>query len=178
MLRLTKLSNKFRRRTLRAQYAHTQGYPYAAILDSSFDRAAGQLLTVADSKCAIMPGSVAIKMGGESVTLSGLRGANDRAFGLFGNFVGGELDELGDNSEVSVWKGPGSVWQILKPAFDPTNVLTDAAAETGATGTEVYMDSAADGRLASAGTGYGDRNETARLLAAPSENTIIIELLV
>jgi len=181
MQRLTKLSNKFRRRTLRAQYAHTQGYPYAAQLDPAFDRTLGQLAgaeAVTDSKCAILPGSVMVKSVGEMVTLSGTRGTDQRAFGLAGNFVGGELDELGDSSEISVWKGAGSVWQILKPAFDPTNVLTEAGAEAGTVATEVYMNSGSDGRLAVDAAGAMTISDTVRLLAAPSANTVIVELLV
>jgi hypothetical protein len=181
MLRLTKLSNKFRRRTLRAMYAHTQAYPYAATLDPAFDRTQGQLAganAVTDSKCAIQPGSVLVKEKGEMVTLSGAAGASQRAFGLAGNFVGGELDELGDNAEISVWKGVGSVWQILKPAFDPTNVLTEADAEVGTVGTEVYMNSNTKGQLAADAAGVMTLNDTARLLSAPSVNTIIVELLV
>lgn len=182
MLRLTKLSNKFRRRTLRPFYAHTQAYPYAAQLDPAFDRNLGQLAganAVAGSKAAILPGSVMTKLAGEVVTLSGATDT-ERAFGLAANFVGGELDELGDNTEVGVWRGVGSVWQILAPAFDATGISAAAAAEDGTDEKEVYLRSGADGRLklvtpGNPGQAFGN---TARLIQSLSANTIVVELLV
>lgn len=181
MLRLTKLSNKYKRRTLRALYAHTQAYPYAATLDSAFDRTAGQLSgagAITGSESAIMPGSVLVKKVGEAVTLSGAAGANQRAFGLSANYVGGSMDELGDAAEIGVWRGAGSVFQILAPAFDDTGASAAAAAEAGTVATEVYMNSSSKGVLVADAAGAKGVSDAARLLSRPSANTIIVELLV
>ena len=177
MLRLQNLSNKYRKRTLRAVYTHTQGTPYSAVLDSGFNRTQGQLAgagAITDSKAAIMPGSVMVKTAGETVTLSAAE-AGHRPMGLSANFVGGELDELGTRSEIGVWRGTGSVYQILAPAFDDTDLAAAAGAEDGAVANEVYMESTAKGVLsddADAGT------KTARLVRRLSANAIIVELLV
>lgn len=179
MLRLTKLSNKNRRRTLRALYAQTQATPYAATLDSAFDRTAGQLSgagAITGSKAAINPGSVMVKGVGETVTLSGATD-NERAWGLCANFVGGDLDELGDESAVGVWRGAGSVFEILAPVFDDTGLAALAAAEDGDEANEVYMTSNAKGQLVGA-AGAQALGNTARLVSRLSANAIIVELLV
>lgn len=189
-IRLTELSNVYKRRTLKVQYGNTQAYPFAATLSANFDRTAGSQLGVTGSKAAINPGSVAIKLVGEIVTLSGSAegaatntvAAATRGFGLFGNFVGGQLDELGSRSEVSVWRGPGSVYEVLAPAFDDTGLAADAAAEDGTAGTETYMTAASDGRLVfdnSALTPFtASHMSVVRLLNRLSANAIIVECLV
>lgn len=182
MLRLTTLRNKFRRRTLRPLYAQTQGYPYAAKLASTFDRTAGQLSgagAVTGSEAAILPGSVMKKLVGEEVTLSGATDT-ERAFGLSANFVGGTLDELGDAAEIGVWRGVGSTWEILAPAFDSTGLSAAAAAEDGTDEKEVYMTSNAKGQLvvvAPGNPGYA-LGYTARLISSLSAKAIQVELLV
>ena len=106
-------------------------------------------------------------------------------------YVGGELNEIApDRSEIGVWRGVGSVFQILSPAFVDTGLAAAAAAETGADALEVYMGADATGRLSlitpGAATASGEAtaasaatlNRTARLVKRPSANTIIVELLV
>lgn len=188
-IRLTELSNVYKRRTLKVQYGNTQAYPFAATLSANFDRTAGQI-NVTGSKAAINPGSVAIKLVGEIVTLSGSTegsatntvAAATRGFGLFGNFVGGQLDELGSRSEVSVWRGAGSVYEVLAPAFDDTGLSADAAAEDGTAGTETYLTAASDGRLVFdnlAVTPFtASHMSVARLINRLSANAIIVECLV
>ncbi len=181
MLRLTKLSNKYLRRTLRALYAQTQAYPYDATLDSGFDRTAGALsgaAAITGAKAAIYPGLVATKKVGEIVTVSAAAGTNQRAFGLFANFVGGDLDEIGDGDKVGVWRGAGSVFEILAPAFDDTSLATPAAAEDGLVATEIYMNSSAKGQLVADAAGAKGISDTARHVSRLSANAIIVELLV
>jgi len=184
MLRLTKLSNKHRRRTLRALYAQTQAYPYDATLDAAFDRTAGALSgagAISGAKSAILPGLVAVKKSGEEVTLpSAAAGANQRAFGLFANFVGGEMDELGDSDDVGIWRGAGGVFEILAPAFSDANSLSTAAsAEAGTVATEVYLNHNAKGQLEYDGSaGAKGVSDAARLVKRLSANAIIVELLV
>ena len=192
MLRLTKLSNQYKKRTLRVLYGQTQAYPYAATLDSGFDRTTGQLSganAITGVKAAINPGSVAIKKAGETVTLAG--GGTPNAFGFFANFVGGEMDELGDRSEVGVWRGVGSVYEILAPLFDDTNISGRATAEDGVLANEVYLYSTAKGHLQSAANnnavssprGLGttpatDARPAARLVQRLSSTAIVVESLV
>jgi len=180
MLRLQKLANVNKRRTLRALYAQTQAYPYAATLDASVDRTSTNPFSIEAQagKAAIWPGMVAAKGVGESVLVATSNDA--RAFGLFGNFVGGELDELGDRREVGVWRGVGSVFEVLAPVFVDTGIASAAAAEDG-DGTETYLSASADGRLeldASADPYTSGDRAVARLVDALSSNAVIVELLV
>lgn len=181
MLRLQKLANVNRRRTLRALYAQTQAFPYAAKLDASVDRTETDPFTLAAhaGKAAIWPGMVAVKTGGETAGIA--TDNTPRAFGLFANFVGGELDELGDRTEVGIWRGPGSVFEILAPVFDDTGLGAAAGAEDGAAANEVYLAAGSDGRLVadSDATPYEDSDRAvARLVERLSNNAIIVEILV
>lgn len=180
MLRLQTLANKNLKRTLRAIYAQTQGTPYAATLDPAFDRTQGMLSganAVTGATSAIMPGAVMVKTVGENVTLAGVD-ATARSFGLAANFVGGTTDEIGTNNSIGVWRGPGSVYEVLAPVFDDTNLSTDAAAETGAHATEVYLQPNAKGQLAAVSPAAYAIGDTARLMNHLSSNAIIVELLV
>lgn len=191
MLRLQKLANVNKRRTLRAMYAQTQAYPYAATLDSTVDRTSTNPFSISAEagKAAIWPGQVAAKMVGENVKVAAADEV--RAFGLFANFVGGELDELGDRAEVGIWRGAGSVFEILAPVFNDTNLSTAAAAEDGAHANEVYLGADSTGRLAAltlsdvvpphgdnVTTISGDPRATARLIKRVGDGAIIVELLV
>jgi hypothetical protein len=67
------------------------------------------------------------KSAGESFVVH--NGANTiKTFGLLGNFVGGTLDDLKDSNEIGVWYGPGSVYELLYPAFDDTGLAAAYAA--------------------------------------------------
>jgi hypothetical protein len=191
MLRLQKLANVNKRRTLRAMYAQTQAYPYAATLDSSVDRTSTNpfSITAEAGKAAIWPGQVAAKMVGENVKVADADEV--RAFGLIANFVGGEMDELGDRSEVGVWRGAGSVFEILAPVFVDTGLSAAAAAEDGSHAQEVYLAPDSTGRLALEAIGdvvaphgdnvttiSGDPRAAARLVKRLSANAVVIELLV
>ncbi len=194
MIRPTKLSNINRRRTLRVLYGPTQAYPYAATLSSNFDRSGG-VLALANhvGKAAIFPGMVAVRLVGEVVTLAGSTEGSAtnlvttpslHPFGLFANHVGGELSDIDTNqSEVGVWRGKGSVYQVLAPAFDDTGLAAAAAAEDGAAlANEVNMVPGTDGRLVfdNAAVNYetADHVPAARLISRLSDKAIIIEALV
>lgn len=191
MLRLQNLANVNRRRTLRALYAQTQGYPYAVALDASVDRTDTDPFNDPDhaGKAAIWPGMVALKTEGETVrpqfddSDSGPR----RPFGLFANFVGGELNEIGTDgtrpggTEVGVWRGVGSVYEVLAPVFNDTDLASEAAAEDGTASNEIYMCADDTSRLFwdnSARPGMDWHQATARLVKRLSDKAIIIELLV
>jgi len=196
MLQLGTLANKYKKRTLRPRYTHTQATPYAATLYSSFDRTAGQLSgggAITSSQAAIMAGSVLVKRVGEVVTLAGTTDL-ERAFGLSANNVGGNLDELGTRSEIGVWRGVGSIFDVLAPAFDTTSLTTHAGNEAGTDATEVYMKSSSKGVLkcespgdATGGAdaagdiatlGAAALGRTARLIKSLSSTVIRVELLV
>jgi len=191
MLRLQKLANVNKRRTLRAIYAQTQAYPYAAKLDVTVNRTSTNPFTITAQagKAAIWPGMVAKKMVGENVGVA--VAGNARAFGLFANFIGGEMDEIGDRAEVGVWRGVGSVFEVLAPVFNDTGLSAAAAAEDGDHADEVYLGADATGRLEALAIGdvvpphgdnvttvAGDPRATARLVSHLSSSAIIVELLV
>ena len=187
MLRLTTLANVYQRRTLRVLYGNTQAYPYDAQLDPAFNR--NVMFTPAGGsaqQAAIIPGLAAVKEAGEMVTLATTAWASGtaqyRPFGLFANYVGGNLSDIpSDFDRVGVWRGVNAVFELLAPAWDDTGLATAAGAETGAASTEVYLaPTDTTGQLkALAGADPGDIvNTTARLMTRLSANAIVIELLV
>lgn len=182
MLRLTNLANKYQRRTLRALYGQTQAYPYDTTLDSSFSRTAGALsggTAITGAKAAILPGLVASKKTAETVTVAGAWASSRRDFGLFAQFVGGELSDIpSDFDKVGVWRGQGGVFEILAPAYDDTGLATPAGAEAGTAATEVYLNASAKGQLVTGGAGANVVNNTARLMTRLSSNAVVVELLV
>lgn len=193
MLRINDLSLQYRRRTLRPFYAHTQATSYNGVLSANFDRTVGQL-GVTGSQSAINAGSVAVHLVGDVFTLYGSNegtgadtatDASARAWGLFAQHVGGNIDDLRGRSEIAIWRGIGSVWEVLAPAFNDTGLASPAAAEVGTGATEVYLNSGTDGRLVkstganSTLTFIGGANQpVARLIQRLSANAIKIELLV
>jgi hypothetical protein len=187
MLRINNgLSNVHKRRTLRPLLAHTQATPVPMTLDSAFVRTGGALTGTAttgitgNTMGAILPGMVAVKGEGRTVTTSGALDT-ERPFGLFGQFVGGELDDLHGGDEVTVWSGPGSHWEILSPAFSDTGLSAAAAAEDGTDENEVYLEANAKAQLelrdqtAQTGRVLAD---CARLVERLSANAIVVQLLV
>lgn len=191
MLRIRNLSNQFQKRTLRALYAQTQATPYAATLHASLRNTDGSFrapvatdtLPLARSAAAftlqggLVPGQVVAKSAGESVVVhNGVAGV--KAFGLLANFVGGTLDELGDENQVGVWRGPDSVWEILKPAFDDTGLAALYATASAAAGTAVPLYAQPSGLLgATVPASATDADVVARLIEyTPSK--IIVDLRV
>ena len=169
MIRARKLSLVHVKRTLLPLYGHTQATPHAAFLDAS-------LVTGADANVAVFPGMVATSTSGEQVKLHDT--STERPFGLFANFVNGDLDELGDNTEVGIWRGgPDAVFEATGDAIDPAVSWTGTA-----TGTLIFgrvADSGASKRgqltlVANAGT---TPYPVGRLIEAPSNSKIVFSLL-
>jgi len=123
---------------------------------------------------------------GEKVTVAtgaaGGAGLNPpQVFGLLANFVGGELDDLGGENYVGVWRGPDSVYEILAPGFDDTGL--SAAWDAATQGVPVPLAAGADGRLAYGGTvgssgTLGNKQVVAYLIERPSASRIIVDLRV
>lgn len=154
MLRLRYPSNKFQKRLLRAVYGHTQAYPYAVQLDPSYRSTDGLNTLVLPATTGtntaaygglsytanpftfqggLVPNTVMVASGtGEFVRVaSGLTG--ELPFGLLGNFVGGNMDELGDQNEVGVWRGFDGVFDLLLPGFDGVGITASTLATALAT---------------------------------------------
>jgi len=93
---------------------------------------------------------------------------------LLANFVGGDLDDLGDENFVGAWRGPDSVYELLAPSFDDTAISTAYASATA--GNPVVLFAGADGRL-TAGT-IGNRVPVAELIDRPSASRIVIDLKI
>jgi len=187
MLRPTKLTNKFQKRLIRPLYSQTQATPYAATLDPSLRSADGSFRAPVDAdttpvnrggdafllKGGLVPGSVMVKTTGENVAVSS-DVASSKAFGLLANFVGGELDDLGTENFVGVWRGPDAVFELLAPAFNDTGLA--AAYSSAAAGAPVLLYSGADGRLTSTDPGSGV--VVAHLIERVSAARIVIDLKV
>lgn len=185
MLRVKNLKNKYQKRLIRPLYAQTQATPYAATLDPSFRNAAGDYVftgavTATLYKGGIVPGTVMVNKGDNVTVATGVDAALV-PFGLLANFVGGELDDLGDENFVGVWRGPDSVYELLAPGFNDTGLATAWGAAT--PGIPVPLYAGPDGRLAAAaglvgGTIPGSRLVVAHLIERPNANRIVIDLKV
>lgn len=191
MLRIKNLSNQFQKRTLRALYAQTQATPYSATLHPSLRNTDGSFraplstdtLPLARSAAAfllqggLVPGSVVAKSVGESVVAhNGVAGV--RAFGLLANFVGGTLDELGDENQVGVWRGPDSVWELLKPAFDDTGLAAAYATASNSAGTPVKLYAQPSGLLGGGVPAGATEADVVALLIEYTPSKIIVDLKV
>jgi hypothetical protein len=189
MLKVRNLSNVLQKRLLRPLYAHTQATPYASVLDPSLRNADGSfrapvstdVLPLARSANAftfqggLVPGTVMVKAAaGEGMVVhNGV--ATVKPFGLLANFVGGTIDDLQDNNEIGVWRGPDSVWELLKPGF---NDATIAAAYTAASaGVAAALVAGVNGLLDGA---VGTNAETRRVgtLIEYTPTKIVFELII
>jgi len=189
MLRIRYLSNKFQKRLIRPLYAQTQATPYAAYLDPSLRNSDGSfrkplaadtvpLTRSADAftlKNGLVPGTVVVKGAAEGVVVAtGAAAATPKPFGLLANYVGGDLDDLGDENFVGVWRGPDSVFELLAPAFDDTGLA--AAYSAAAAGNPVPLYARPDGRLGA--TQPAGAPAVAELIERVSASRIIIDLKV
>lgn len=152
MLRVRSISNQYKKRPLRALYAQSQATPYSGTIHVSLRNTDGSFrapvstdtLPLARSAAAFLdqggltPGTVMVKSAGESfVVHNGVAGV--KAWGLMANFVGGNMDEIGDENSIAVWRGPDSVWELLKPAFDDTGLAASyATASNGGVAVPLY----------------------------------------
>lgn len=198
MIRAGKLSNKFQKRTLRVVFGQTQAYPYSAVLDSTFRAADGSIVVpvIAGSanpqrqapafllKGGLVPGTVVVlnpngtNPEGVKVACGEKPGAGpdqnvgETPFGLLANFVGGELDEVGDNDEIGVWRsGQGGVFELLAPAFGTVAQLTARAGQR----TPLYAGT--DGRVTTVAPDATSA-VVANLLAVFGTSRILIDLKV
>ena len=178
MLRIRNLKNKYQKRLIRPLYAQTQATPYAAVLDDSLRDPVTQDYTFTGGsfkyKNGLVPGTVMVNRG-EKVTVATGADAALRPFGLLANFVGGELDDLGDENYVGVWRGPDAVFEILAPGFNDTGL--SAAWDASTQGLPVPLYAGADGRLAYFAT-PGNRIVVAHLIERPNANRIVVDLRV
>jgi hypothetical protein len=194
------------KRTIRPVYSNTLAHPYAATLDPSFrntdgsirlpkaaDRqnvtslgaaAASPLTRSADVftyNGSIVPGTVMVKTNaGEYVAVGGdITSYNNQPFGLLGQWIGGTFDNLGQNNQVGVWQGFDSVYELLAPAWDDTNVPSaiNSSVANGAIG-QVLLYAGADGRLTATPVNAGYSVPVARVIDRPASSRLLIQLIV
>jgi len=171
ILRANKLSRAFQKRTLRPLYHYNSAVPFAAFLDT----------VNVPSTTIIYPGMVATKTTGEQMKVAG---ATDAPFGLFNNFIHGDMDELGDGTEIAVWSGgPNAVFEILAGPNATETPLDPAVTWTSLNGTAnvgVYADT--NGRLTvstgNGGSAAGSSYRVGTLVEAVSNNKITIRLAI
>lgn len=208
MLRITNLSNAMQKRTLRVLHGQTQATPYAGTLDATLRNVDGSFRAplsgdaIANSGLArtantftiqggLVAGTVMVKTAGEAFVPSNGVGAaapnTVQPFGLLGNFVGGSLDDLKDSNEIGVWYGPGSVYELLYPAFNDAGLAAAYAATFTAAGrSPVLLYAGVDGRLccdssttgAGGITGSSNQVPVAQLIERRSAAVIQVKLLV
>lgn len=178
MLRIKNLKNKYQKRLIRPLYAQTQATPYAAVLDDTLrDPSTGDYVFTAGSfkyKGGLVPGTVMCNRGDKVVVATGANSALV-PFGLLANFVGGELDDLGDENYVGVWRGPDAVFEILAPGFDDTGL--SAAWDAATPGVPVPLYAGTGGLLTYLAT-PANRLLVANLIERPNANRIIVDLKV
>ncbi len=191
MIRARNLNNVHQKRTIRAVYAQTQATPYSGTLHPSFRNVDGSFraplatdtlpLTRSAASAllqgSLLPGTVMAKSAGESfVVHNGVAGV--KAFGLLANFVGGTFDELGDENAIAVWRGPDSVWELLKPAFYDTGLASAYATASAGAGNAVKLYAQPSGLLgATVPASATDADVVARLIEY-TPNKIIVDLQV
>lgn len=162
MLRL-RLDQAHLKRTIRPLYTWTQATPKGMYLDPAWDRSVD-----------IYPGMVAMRTGGDLVTL--IDGTGE-PLGLFGLFIGGyDIDEVRDQgvNAVAVWVlGPDAEMEVDAPAFDDALTWTDP---TDGTSTLVHASTtgANRGKLVPAGSPNASTQPVARLLKVNSDATITV----
>jgi hypothetical protein len=207
MLRLTRLSNKYQKRLIRPIYAQTQATPYATSLDTqtltgtgaetgrtSFKNPDGSRYLPksgntsplhtrsADAytlKNSLTPGIVMVRTEGEKVAVAaGPADGSEQPFGLLANFIGGELDDIGDEDTIGVWRGANhAFFELLSPAWDDTGLATALGETANKKGGNVYLYAGTDGRLVYKASAES-RPPVARVIDRPAASRILIELLV
>lgn len=163
MIRARTLANVHKKRTIRPLYSHHQATPYAAFLD-----------TVAVGATVVNPGMVATQSGASEKMK--VANATDIPFGLFANFINGDLDELGDGTEIGVWVGgQDATFEVLGNPTTPAEGALEASAWTSAVNPNIPVFSSAAGRLTLTGA-VGTNPVVARLMEAPSASKIVVRL--
>jgi hypothetical protein len=158
MIRARKLSNVHKKRSIRPLYSHHQATPYAAFLDTA---------TVGTT--VVSPGMVARQSGANELMAT----ANTNVPAIFrsvcfANFVNGDMDELGDGTEIGVWRGgPDATFEVLTDALEADTWTSLSTANT-----QIFAST--NGKLTN--TTNATNVQVARLMEAPSANKIIITL--
>jgi len=165
MLRANNLARLQEKRTLRGLYIWHQATPMACFLD----------VVNVPTTTIVYPGMVASKTTGEQMRVSN---ATTVPFGLFANFIHGEMDELQGGTEIGVYRGgPDAMFEVLagpnstETPLDSTVTWTSLNATAGG----VALQSNANGQLTNAGA-TGTNPRVARLVEAVSNSKIIITL--
>jgi len=156
VIRARKLANIHKKRSIRPLYSHHQATPYAAFLD-----------TASVGSTVIYPGMVATQIG--ATEKMGLCNATLVPFGLFANFINGDMDELGDGTEIGVWRGGKDA------TFEVLSLALEADSWTGASAANTAVFCSANGKLTLSGA-VGTNPVVGRLMEAPSNNKIVIVL--
>lgn len=207
MLKVQRLSNVLQKRTIRPIYAQTQATPYATSLDeqtltgpnaaagrTSFKNSDGSryLPLSGDTsplatrtanaftlKNSLVPGTVLVRTEGERVAVAtGAAGGVEKPFGLLANFIGGELDDLGENDEIGVWRGAyHAFFELLFPAWNDTGLATALGETANKKGGQVKLYAGADGRLEFLSS-PGEKIAVAEVIERPTASRLLIELLV
>jgi len=156
MIRARKLSNVHKKRSIRPLYSHHQATPYAAFLD-----------TASVGTTVISPGMVARQSGANE--LMALANTNGQlAFGLFANFINGDMDELGDGTEIGIWRGgKDATFEVLTDALEADSWTALSTANT-----QIFAST--NGKLTN--TTNATNVQVGRLMEAPSANKIVITL--
>lgn len=152
------------KRTLRGLYVWHQATPFAVFLDTA---------NVPSTKI-VYPGMVATKTTGELVKVAS---GTDVPFGLFANFINGQMDELGGGTEIGVYRGgPDAMFEVLAGP-NSTETPLDASVtwttlNSTAGGVALFQKSDGSGQLSNATSGP----VVARLVEAVSNSKIIVTL--
>lgn len=190
MLQVRNLSNALQKRLIRPLYAQTQATPYAGTLDASLRNSDGSFrkplngdsnpTRSADAytlQGGLVPGTVMVHSAGDSFKVASGGNTAERPFGLLANFVGGTLDDIKDENAIGVWYGPGSVFEILAPAFDDTGLAAAYTTAAAGGGLDVSLYAGTDGRLVY-NASPGNRIAVATLIERVSSSRIVVKLLV
>jgi hypothetical protein len=163
MIRANAANRAFQKRTIRPLYAWHSAVPYSAFLD-----------VTAVGTTILYPGQVAVKTTGEQMDYARADGAV--SFGLFNNFINGDMDDLGGGTEIGVWVGGrDAVFEVIAGptagAETPLAAVSWTSLNATRGGVALYPDSA--GRLTNTA---GSEKKVARLIEAVSASKIIIQL--
>lgn len=189
MLKVRNLSNMYQKRLIRPTLAQTQGYPIPGVLHPSLRNADGSFRApvatdtqpIARTAAAftlqggLVPGTVMLNAGGDQLVVA--NGANSalQPYGLLANFVGGTLDDIGDENMIGAWRGPDSQYELLAPAWDDTGLA--AAYAAAGPGNPVKLFAGTDGRLTATSPG-ANAIVVAHLVERTSAAKIVIDLKI
>jgi len=180
------------KRLIRPTLTQGNSFPYPVYLDPSLRNSDGSIRIplAADAtptypltrsanaftyEGSIVPGTVMVKTTNENVCVASGANSAIQPMGLLGQWIGGTFDNLGQNSEISVWMGPDSVYDLLAPAWNDTG-LAAAIAAAGA-GAQVLLYAGTDGRLTYVAS-PGSQVPVARVIQRWSNARLTIQSLI